>query len=69
MVLIQQAPDVCGPSYPTQRLHSWMQVLSVLGVGDEHRRPLLKLQVRETQQVMVEGQNPVPGDRGGEELT
>lgn len=40
-----------------------MQVLCVLGVGDEHGRPLLKPQVREAQQVVVKGQNPVPGDR------
>ncbi|KAG7237989.1 hypothetical protein INR49_031343, partial [Caranx melampygus] len=44
-----------------RRLHSWMEVLCIFGVGDEHCRPLLKLQVRETQQVMVKGQNPVPG--------
>lgn len=37
-----------------------MEVLCVFGVGDEHCRPLLKLQVRETQQVVVKGQDPVP---------
>lgn len=39
-----------------------MQVLGVLGVGDEHCRPLLEPQVGEAQQIMVEGQNPVPVD-------
>lgn len=39
-----------------------MQVLGVLGVGDEHCGPLLKLQVRKAEQVVVEGQNSVPGD-------
>lgn len=39
-----------------------MLVLGVLGVGDEHCRPLLETQVGEAQQVVVEGQNPVPAD-------
>lgn len=55
-------PDVCGSAYPTQRLHSRMQVLGVLGVGDEHCGPLLKLQVRKAEQVVVKGQNSVPAD-------
>lgn len=49
--------------YPAQRLHSWLLVLCVLGVGDEHCRPLLKLEVREAQQIVVKGQNPVPAER------
>lgn len=59
----KQTPDVCRSAYPTQRLHSRVEVLRVLGVGDEHRRPLLEPQVRETQQVVVEGEDSVPGDR------
>lgn len=39
-----------------------MQILGVLGVGDEYRGPLLKLQVRKAEQVVVKGQNSVPGD-------
>lgn len=59
----EQLPDVCRSTYSTQRLHSRMQVLRVLGVGDEHGRPVLKPQVREAQQVVVKGQNSVPGDK------
>lgn len=40
-----------------------MHVLRVLGVGDEHDGPLLKLQVSEAEQVVVNRQNPVPADR------
>lgn len=61
-ILIVALPDVCGSAYPTQRLHPRMQVLGVLGVSDEHCGPLLKLQVRKAEQVVVEGQNSVPGD-------
>lgn len=49
-----------GFLYPAQWLHSRMEVLGILGVGDEHRRPLLKLQVREAEHVVVHGQNSVP---------
>lgn len=63
----EQTPDVCRSPYSAQRFHSGMQVLGVFGVGDEHRGPLLEPQVRETQQVVVQGQNPVPRD-GGETL-
>lgn len=56
-------PDVCGAVDATQRLHSWMQVLSLFGVGDDHCWPVLKRQVRETQEVMVKGQDPVSNDR------
>lgn len=38
-----------------------MQVLCVFGVCDDHYGPLLKPQVRETEQVMVKGQDPVSG--------
>lgn len=37
-----------------------MEVLGILGVGDEHCRPLLKLQVREAEHIVVHGQNSVP---------
>lgn len=47
--------------YATQWLHPWMQVLCVFGVCDDHYGPLLKPQVRETEQVMVKGQDPVSG--------
>lgn len=56
---------MCGSAYPTQRLHSRMEVLGILGVGDEHRRPLLKLQVREAEHVVVQGQNSVPAGVAG----
>lgn len=59
---LEHKPDVSRSAYPTQRLQSGMQVLGVLGVGDEHCRPLLEPQVGEAQQVVVEGQNPVPAD-------
>lgn len=59
----EETPDVCRSAYPTQRLHPRVQVLRVLGVGDEHSGPLLEPQVRETQQVVVEGEYSVPGDR------
>lgn len=37
-----------------------MEVLGVLGVGDEHCWPLLKLQVGEAEHVVVHGKNSVP---------
>lgn len=58
--IIARIPDVCGFLYPTERLHSRMEVLGILGVGDEHCRPLLKLQVREAEHVVVHGKNSVP---------
>lgn len=60
----KHTPDVRRSPYATQWLHSWMLVLCVLGVCDEHRRPLFKLQVRETQQVMIKGQNSIPAEQG-----
>lgn len=42
-----------------------MEVLGILGVGDEHRRPLLELQVREAEHVVVQGQNSVPAGEAG----
>lgn len=42
-----------------------MEVLGILGVGDEHRRPLLELQVREAEHVVVQGQNSVPAGVAG----
>lgn len=56
-------PDVCGAVDASQRLHSWMQVLSIFGVGDDYCRPGLKCLVGETQEVVVKGQNPVSSDR------
>lgn len=61
----KESPDVRRLPYPTQRLHPGVQVLSVFGVCDQHRGPLLERQVREAEQVMVKSQNPVPG--GGRE--
>lgn len=60
-----QLPDVCGSPYPTQRLHSRVEVLGILGVGDEHCRPLLELEVREAEHVVVQGQNSVPAGETG----
>lgn len=56
-------PDVCRAVDATQRLHFWIQVLSIFGVGDDHCGPVLKRQVRKTQEVMVKGQDPVSVER------
>lgn len=47
-------------AYSPQRFCPGVHVLCVLGVGDEHDGPLLKLEVSEAEQVVVERQNPVP---------
>ena len=53
-------PDVRRLPDPAQRLHPRVQVQRPLGVGDENSRPLLERQVREAEQVVVEGQHAVP---------
>ena len=59
----QKEPDVRGSAYSPQRFRPGVHVLRVLGVGDEHHGPLLKPQVSEAEQVVVDCQKPVPADR------
>lgn len=61
-VLGPNEPDVRRSAHSPQRFRPGVHVLSVLGVGDEHDGPLLKLQVSKAEQVVVDCQDPVPAD-------
>lgn len=61
-ILSTNKPDVRRSAYSPQRFRPGVHVLRVLGVGDEHDRPLLKLQVSKAEQVVVDCQDPVSAD-------